>query len=81
MSRRTPGMPILGTEKTVTAAEIAAEAGTTAGQRPKDAKRRELTPNQARLKMSDRYVGEPPERSGGIGREALRKCSGQSARQ
>ena len=61
MSRRTPGMPIPGTEKTVTAAEIAAELGLQPGSAPKDAKPRELTPNQARLKMSDRYVGEPPD--------------------
>lgn len=61
MSRLKPGMPIPGTEQTITAAEIAAELGLKPGSAPREAKPKQLTPAQARRKMSDKYVGESPD--------------------
>lgn len=61
MSRRAPGQPIPGTEKTITAAEIAAELGLQPGSEPKEAKPRQLTPNQAAKLARDEYPGEGPD--------------------
>lgn len=61
MSRLTPGMPIPGTEKTITAAEIAAGLGLKPGSGPREAKPRKLTPAQERLKMSGEWVGDGPD--------------------
>lgn len=61
MSRRKPGDPIPGTEGKVSAAAIGAALGMQPGSEPKEAKPQELTPNQARLKMDDKYVGEAPD--------------------
>jgi hypothetical protein len=61
MSRRTPGMPIPGTERTISAAEQAAALGLQPGSAPKEGARVPLTPSQARKQMSDQYVGETPD--------------------
>lgn len=60
MSRRKPGEP-LGPKQTISAASIAAALGLRPGSAPREAKPRALTPAQARLQMSGKYVGEPPE--------------------
>jgi uncharacterized protein (DUF4415 family) len=61
MSRITPGMPIPGTEKTISAADIAAELGLRPGSAPKEGADVPLTPEQARKLMSDEYPGETPD--------------------
>lgn len=58
MSRHTPGMPIPGTEQTITAAEQAAALGMQPGGGPQDCEAPALSPNQARKLMSDEYPGE-----------------------
>ncbi len=58
MSRRRPGDPIPGTQRTITAAEQAAALGLRPGKAPKEGGAPALTPNQARRKMNDEYVGE-----------------------
>lgn len=58
MSRRTPGMPIPGTEQTITAAEQAAALGIQRGGGPQDCDAPALSPTQARKLMSDQYPGE-----------------------
>jgi hypothetical protein len=62
MSRRRPGDPIPGTEGTISGAQQAAALGLQPGSpKGKEAKPQKLTPAQARLKMSDKYVGEGPD--------------------
>lgn len=61
MSRRTPGMPIPGTERTITAAEIAAALGLKPGRAPKEDGAPAMTPNQARKLMSDEWPDETPD--------------------
>jgi hypothetical protein len=61
VSRRRDGDPIPGTRYTITAAEQAAALGMKPGGAPKEAKPQKLTPAQARLAMSDKWVGEGPD--------------------